>query len=438
MAKDLGYGCFPIPDSQAPDSSMPLPIVAILLLLASYLVGAIPFGYVIGRLRGVNLFAAGSGNIGATNAARVLGARWGMLVFVLDLLKGIVPCAAIVPLARLLIGDGENVPEVFLQVGAAALAFLGHLFPVYLGFRGGKGVATGAGTILVLVPGPAALAILFWVATLLASRTVSLASLVAVAVLVSAYLLGTPAPFSAGMMPTTIYLIASAVMVLVKHRENIKRLLHSDENTIRDFTARQPLLRTFHILALGFWFGGAGFFNFLAAPAIFASFKQVVYAGPSDRTAYETIIPAEASTKQKDALASALAGSAVGPVFPRYFAMQTVCGLLALITALSWWKGEEKIHRWRVVVITLAVLTVVIGWPISNHVSELRLLRFSPEAAIASAATADFTTWHLISLFLSFVTVCLAGIALAMTAWLPREVSVTLPRGSEEQKVLVS
>ena len=398
---------------------MSFPLVAILLLLASYLVGAIPFGYVIGQLRGVNLFTAGSGNIGATNAARVLGARWGVFVFVLDLLKGIAPCAAIVPLARLMVSEGENVPEVLLQVGAAGLSFLGHLFPVYLGFRGGKGVATGAGTILVLVPGPAALAFLFWVATLLASRMVSLASLVAVAVLVAAHLLGTSAPFSVGRLPITEYLIAAALMVLIKHRENIKRLLRGSENTIRDFTARQTLLRALHVLALGFWFGGAGFFNFLAAPAIFASFKQVVYAGPSDRTADQTIIPANETPEHKDALASALAGSAVGPVFPRYFAMQAVCGCLALIAALSWWKEEGKIHRWRVVAISLAALTVAIGWPISNRVSELRLLRFSPEVAIASAAKADFTFWHLISLFLSFVTVCLAGVALAMAARLP-------------------
>ncbi|HSQ57763.1 MAG TPA: glycerol-3-phosphate acyltransferase, partial [Gemmata sp.] len=119
--------------------------VAILLLAGSYLTGAIPFGYIVGRMRGVNLFAAGSGNIGATNAARVLGPGYGVLVFVLDFLKGAGPVAFILPVACA-VAPGADLalgqPDL-LRVGAAALAFLGHLFPIYLGFRGGKGVATG-------------------------------------------------------------------------------------------------------------------------------------------------------------------------------------------------------------------------------------------------------------------------------------------------------
>jgi hypothetical protein len=291
--------------------------------------------------------------------------------------------------------------------------------------------------MFVLVPGPAALAFLFWVAILFASRTVSLASFAAVAVLVTAHLLGSPTPFSADAMPITLYLIAAAAMVVIKHWKNIERLLRGTENQIREFSMRQVILRGLHVLALGMWFGGAGFFNFLAAPPIFASFKQVVNAGPSDRTAQETIIPADASQERKDALASALAGSAVGPVFPRYFAMQAVCGLLALVTALGWWNAEGKVHRWRMYVIAIAVLTVAIGWPISNYVSELRLLRFVQDPAIAAAAKTDFVSWHLASLFLSFVTVCLAGVALAMASRLPADVPATTVRESEAQKVLV-
>src|SRR5262245_21125245 len=164
--------------------------VAVLLLLTAYLIGAIPFGYLIGRVRGVNLFEAGSGNIGATNAARVLGARAGALVFLLDFLKGAVPVAVIVPVARALASGAETAlgPPDVLRVGAAALAFLGHLYPVYLGFRGGKGVATGAGTVFVLAPGPAALAVLTWVVVLFVSRIVSLASMAAVTMLVIARL----------------------------------------------------------------------------------------------------------------------------------------------------------------------------------------------------------------------------------------------------------
>src|SRR5436305_2367646 len=174
-----------------------------LTALVAYLVGAIPFGYLVARRRGVDLFAHGSGNIGATNVGRVLGRRFGILVFVLDFLKGALPVAVVVPLAAVLAPGAETAlgPPDVLRVGAAGLAFLGHLFPVYLGFRGGKGVATGAGTVFVLVPGPAALAVLTWVVVLLASRIVSLASLAAVTILVVARLIGTPAAFAAENLP---------------------------------------------------------------------------------------------------------------------------------------------------------------------------------------------------------------------------------------------
>ena len=180
-------------------------LVAGLLLLAAYLVGAIPFGYVIGKLRGVDLFKVGSGNIGATNAARVLGKKFGFLVFALDFLKGALPVAAIVPLAKSLGAETAFGSPDVLRVGAAALAFLGHIFPVYLGFAGGKGVATGAGTLFVLVPGPAAVTVLYWAVILLASGRVSLASIGCVVVLVLARLFGTPDPFAPAALPVTIY-----------------------------------------------------------------------------------------------------------------------------------------------------------------------------------------------------------------------------------------
>jgi acyl-phosphate glycerol 3-phosphate acyltransferase len=399
--------------------------VAILLLLAAYLVGAVPFGYVVGRLKGVDLFKAGSGNIGATNAARVLGRNYGVLVFVLDFLKGVVPVAVVVPLARLIDPAAETAlgPPDVLRVSAAALAFLGHLFPVYLAFRGGKGVATGAGTIFVLVPGPAALAVLTWVVVLFASRIVSLASLAAVTILVAARLLLTPAPFSPATLPVTLYLLAGTAMVFVRHRGNLQRLLAGTENRVGDFAMRQPVLRGLHVLALGLWFGGAAFFNFVAAPLIFESFKQVVNDGPSDRTAHETIIPADASPERKKDLAGALGGAAVGPVFPPYFGMQVVCGCVALATALGWWNAEggRKVHRVRVGVLILAVLTIIIALPIASYVSDLRLQRFDSNTEVAQAAKAAFGSWHLVSLLLSFVTTCLAGVALALAARMPRD-----------------
>lgn len=395
-------------------------VAASVPLVVAYLVGALPFGYLVGRLRGVDLFAAGSGNIGATNAARVLGRPFGVLVFVLDFLKGAVPVACAVPLADALEAGGSaafGAPDV-LRVGAAALAFLGHLFPVYLGFRGGKGVATGAGTVFVLVPGPAALAVLTWAVVLFASRIVSLASLAAATILVLARLAITPGAFEVENLPVTLYLIVATGFVIAKHRANVRRLAAGTESRIGDFAMRDTVVRGLHVLALGLWFGGAAFFNFGTAPAVFASFKEVVANSPSDRTAGVPIVPATASDKEKDALANALAGSAVGPVFPRYFAMQLVCGVVALVTALSWWK-LGGVHRWRGIVVVAALVSVAIGSPISDEVSRLRPLRFVSDEAAANAARAAFAAWHLASLALSFVTVCLAGVALALAAKLP-------------------
>jgi acyl-phosphate glycerol 3-phosphate acyltransferase len=387
---------------------------AVVLLVASYLIGAIPFGFLTARMKGVDLFKAGSGNIGATNVGRILGRKYGVLVFVLDFLKGAGPVAAIVPLARALNPDAVGSADV-LRVGAALLAFLGHLFPVYLGFRGGKGVATGAGAVFVLVPGPAALAALTWAVVALTSRYVSLASVAGVAALVVARLTGTADPFGPANWVVTAFCVVGSALVVVKHRGNIRRLLAGTENRVGDGPMRQTLLRGLHILALGLWFGGAAFFNFVSAPTIFDSFKRVVNDGPSDRTAHQTIIPPDTEQVTKDRLASALAGSAVGPIFPKYFLMQALCGGVALVTALTWFHGGP-VHRWRVYLLGAAVLLVAAGWPISDYVSQLRVERFHPEPAVAEAARATFGPWHLVSLLLSFVTTCLAGVGLALAA----------------------
>ena len=185
------------------------------------------------------------------------------------------------------------------------------------------------------------------------------------------------------------------------------------------------MAKVLHVLALGLWFGGAAFFNFAAAPTVFASFKEVVSAGPSDRTAGRTIIDPGADVKDKDALASALAGAAVGPVFPRYFGMQAVCAVVAVGTAARW-RRLGRVHEWRFAVVVAAALTLAVAIPLSDRVSELRLLRFDPDPAVAEAARAAFGPWHLASLGLSVVTVGLAGVGLALAARLPAD----MPRKS--------
>src|SRR5207248_2580066 len=195
--------------------------------------------------------------------------------------------------------------------------FLGLLFPVCLGFRGGKGVATGAGTVVVLVPGPAALAVLTWAVVLLAGRIPSLGSLAAVTILVSARLLGTPTPFAPESLPVTLYLLVGTALVFVKHRANLARLAAGSENRIGDFPMRDTLVRVLHVVALGLWFGGAAFFNFATTPAIFDSLKEVVQTAPSDRTANVPIVPRDTPPERVDEVkkdpASPLAGAAGGP-----------------------------------------------------------------------------------------------------------------------------
>lgn len=399
-------------------------LVAVALLVLSYLFGAVPFGYLIARAKGVDLFKMGSGNIGATNVGRVLGRKFGVLVFVLDFLKGALPVALVVPLAKAL---DPTAPDALghadaLRVGAGALAFLGHLFPVYLKFRGGKGVATGAGVVAVLVPGPFVVALIVWVSVTLASRYVSLGSIAAAVALVAARCIPHPHPFQFPDWIISTFCLVGAGLVVVKHQGNIRRLFTGTETPIRDGERRHTLLRGLHLFAVGLWFGSAAFFNFVAAVPIFDSFKQVVANQPSDRTGFVRILPDDAPQADRDALASALAGSAVGPLFPRFFALSLICAVVALITAGGFWMMDRaKIHRWRLILCAIAALLVGFGWPVSDWVSYLRVERFHPDPAVAAAAKAAFGPWHLVSLASSAVTTLLVGVILALAAKLPHD-----------------
>jgi glycerol-3-phosphate acyltransferase PlsY len=399
---------------------MPPLLFASLIVLAAYLVGALPFGYLIARAKGVDLFKAGSGNIGATNVGRVLGRKYGILVFLLDFFKGALPVALVPTLVRLLpTGDAEQLrPLDLLRVAVALAAFLGHLFPVYLGFRGGKGVATGFGAVFVLTPGPAAFAVVVWLAAVAAFRIVSLASLIAAAALCGARIVSSPTIPEAFIV--TGFCLAAAALVVIRHRANIGRLRRGEENRLGDRPIMDFLTRALHLLALAFLLGGSFFFNFLVAPSLFASFGEVVRTAPSDRTAGVPISEGLDDTRKRQ-LGSALAGAAVGPIFPVLFGMQAACTTIALVTALGWWKLPGKANRCRVYVLAAALATVAAGWPISQHVSELRVTRLSPDPAIAGVANSDFKTWHFVSLGLSFATIGLAFGATVLAAKLPAQ-----------------
>ncbi len=384
-------------------------IVLALTVLFAYLLGAIPFGYVIARARGVDILHQGSGNIGATNVGRVLGRRYGILCFVLDFAKGALPVAA--ALAVRAHTGSEALPDL-LPVTAGLAAFLGHLFPVYLRFRGGKGVATGAGVVAVLLPGPALGAVLVWLAAVCASRYVSLASLAAAASLIVFRRVLVDGPFAADHVVRTAFCLIAAGLVIVKHRANIGRLWHGNENRLKDSSTMLTVTKTVHVLALGLWFGTVVFFTLVVAVVLLQTFQHLGEQPAVERPAWLPVAP----DLDKDK-AIRLFGFAIGPLFPWFFAVQGVCGVLAVATALGLpGEGVSKVRVW---VLAAALATVAAGWPLAQKVSQLRLERYSTDPAVAANAQAAFGTWHTYSLLLTFVTMILVGVGMALAAQLP-------------------
>ena len=194
--------------------------------LAAYLLGSIPFGYLVAKAHGVDIRTKGSGNIGATNVFRTLGKGPGILTFALDFAKGLVSALVVAAVADRLLGPvGDNLPCLRLVCGTGAL--IGHSFPLFLGFRGGKGVATGVGLVMGLSPAAAGIGLGVWLVVFLASRYVSLASIVAAAsVAVAAWTVMTPDPRR--IVP--IVLTVLCALVVARHHANIGRLLKGTEN----------------------------------------------------------------------------------------------------------------------------------------------------------------------------------------------------------------
>jgi acyl phosphate:glycerol-3-phosphate acyltransferase len=215
-------------------------------MAVAYFAGSIPFGVIIGRLKGIDIRAHGSMNIGATNVGRVLGRKFGILCFALDFLKGAVPVIVAGSVMGVLGRDAHQLSasEMWWWLGVMLMAVLGHMFSFFLGFRGGKGVATGFGALMGMYPlltFAACGAIVVWYVALRLFKFVSLASILAVLSLPLGYLLSvTPRqamdqPLSTTLAqlghasPPLVVTAALAALVVWKHRGNIARLRRGEE-----------------------------------------------------------------------------------------------------------------------------------------------------------------------------------------------------------------
>ena len=193
-------------------------ILALCIVIgAAYLIGSIPTGLLLGKAYGVDVRKEGSGNIGATNLYRTVGRKVGIITLIGDCLKGLLPVV--------LVKFSALPPEFAAWVGLAA--FCGHVFSVFLKFKGGKGVATALGVFLALAPLAVAIAVTLFAVLMVVWRYVSLGSIAAAAVMpLAVYFLG-------GSRTVTTVTLIIALIVIARHHENIKRLLSGSENKFK-------------------------------------------------------------------------------------------------------------------------------------------------------------------------------------------------------------
>ena len=195
------------------------------LILASYFIGAIPWGFLIARYcGGVDIRQVGSRNIGATNVWRTLGAKFGVAVLLLDALKGLLPTLLFMRFVPIEM-------QFHVAVGCGIAAVIGHMFPCWLGFRGGKGVATGLGVAVVLGPYAALAALVAFGITLGTTRLVSLGSILAAVLfaVVQVWLL-LPHPFAADIWSLSLFSLSIPLLIVFQHRGNIARLWRGEEH----------------------------------------------------------------------------------------------------------------------------------------------------------------------------------------------------------------
>lgn len=197
----------------------------IIVFAVAYLFGAIPWGFIIGKMQGIDIREHGSGNIGATNVTRTLGNLLGKVCFLLDSLKGFLPVFIVMLWAKQLAVNND-----YAMITATLATVIGHIFPVYLKFKGGKGISTTGGALLALAPWPFLCSGIIWVIIFKTSRYVSLASIIAAATLpLNAWLLKL---IGCGKPTGTIlaFLAILGALAILRHISNIKRLMNGTES----------------------------------------------------------------------------------------------------------------------------------------------------------------------------------------------------------------
>jgi acyl-phosphate glycerol 3-phosphate acyltransferase len=389
---------------------------------------------------------------------RALGRKYGVLVFLLDFAKGALPVLAATRLPAI----GVESPAEWLGVAAGLAAFLGHLFPIYLGFRGGKGVATGAGVVVVLVPWAALAAAAAWLVVVISGRYVSAASVTAAAVLAGFQILFTQQPWTGPHLVVTLFCTVAALLVVARHQGNVRRLWSGREHQLKEHPTMLLLSKMIHLFALSLWFGMIVFFT-LAGALIFDTFGKeaakadAVYKVPGATEHRPLWFPIPEEMKKDPPSAkfpnplrleqgTRAGGLAVSPLFPWYYGVQTACALLAALTAVGWCLayGKGMLLRIRAFVLVLALLAVGLGWWLEgvvntkreprNNLTDQVILSASPtqeDIQAAEKARSEFGMWHGFSLIQNFTTLLLVTAAMAMAAQLPQAARSGLAETSE-------
>ncbi len=209
----------------------------IILATAGYLLGSVPTAIIAGKvLKNIDIRQHGSGNAGATNVFRVLGWRAGLIVLIIDILKGFLAAWLLIRLFPQLWSDTDS--RIYWQIMAGIIAILGHIWTIFAGFRGGKGVGTAAGVVLGLQPFPVLICLIVFILIVAKTRYVSLGSIIS-AILLPIILLADKLLLHLEIPVAMIVLsILLALLIIFTHRQNIKRLIQGNENKI-SFTKKE-------------------------------------------------------------------------------------------------------------------------------------------------------------------------------------------------------